>query len=122
VLRICALPAKCRTCYLFLLLISATVQGLTPAQQNLASSWGLLHFFSIQDFSDSADDDSDAQEEECVSTLPDRRPDLRLLAESVERVTILSPRRIELAFLRFCILGDDRSSDQLSIVLCRLVC
>ena len=122
-LRILGLTARCRTYAIFLVLVSSTVQGLTPAQQSLASSWGLLHFFSIQDFSDSAGDENDPPDEECVSTEPERRLDLHLLAGSMEALTNLIPRRIELASLRFsCPQGNLLSPDHLSIVLCRLTC
>jgi hypothetical protein len=79
------------------------VQGITPAQQSLASSWGLLRFFSIQDFSDSADDENDAAEEDCVSTEPERRLNLHLIAGGSEAVSILNPRRIELASHRLAV-------------------
>ena len=122
-LRILGLTARCRTYAIFLFLVSSTVQGLTPAQQSLASSWGLLHFFSIQDFSDSAGDENDPPDEECVSTEPERRLDLHLLAGGMEALTSLIPQRIELASLRFrCPQGNLLSPDHLSIVLCRLTC
>src|SRR5262245_42521995 len=101
VLRILGLTARCRTYAISLVLVSSAVQGLTPAQQNLASSWGLLHFLSIEDSSDSAGDENDAPEEECVSTGPERRLDLHLLVGRKEVLTTLSPRRIELVSLRF---------------------
>ena len=114
---------RCRTYSIFLLLVSSTLQGVTPAQQSLASSWGLLHFFSIQDFSDSAGDEYDPSEEECVSTEPERRHDLRFLAGGMVAPTTLIPRRIHLASLRTRGLqGDLLSPDHLCIVLCRLTC
>jgi hypothetical protein len=123
VLRILGLTARCRTYAISLLLVSSAVQGLTPAQQSLASSWGLLHFFSIQGSSDSAGEENDPPEEECVSTEPERRPDLHLLAGRKEALTTLSPRRMELISLRFrCPRGNLPSPDHLSIVLCRLTC
>ena len=122
-LRILGLTARCRIYSILLLLVSSTVQGLTPAQQSLASSWGLRNFFSARDFSDSAGDEDDPQEEECVSTKPERRLDLHLLAEGMEALTTLTPRRIDLSSLRFrCPQGNLLSPDHLSIVLCRLTC
>ncbi len=118
-----ALTARCRSCSIFLLLVSASLQGFTPAQQSLSSSWGLLRFFSIQDFSDSAGDVNDSPEEECVSTEPERRLDLHLLAGGMEALTTLIPQRIGFASLRSgCLQGSLLSPDHLSIVLCRLTC
>jgi hypothetical protein len=101
VLRILGLTARCRTYSIFLILVSSAVQGFTPAQQSLASSWGLHRFFSIQDFSDSAGDENDPLEEGCVSTEPERRLDLHPRAGGMEALTTLNPRKIELASLRF---------------------
>ncbi len=123
VLRILGMTVRCRTYAIFLLLVISAVQGLTPAQQNLASSWGLLHFFSIQGSSDSEGEENDPPEEECVSTESGRRLDLHLLAGRKEALTTLSPRRIELVSLRFrCLQGYLLSPNHLSIVLCRLTC
>jgi hypothetical protein len=123
VFRILGLTAQCRTYSILLLLVSSTVQGLTPAQQSLASSRGLLQFFSTRDFSDSAGDEDEPQEEECVSTEPERRLNLHLLAEGMEGLTTLIPRRIGLSSLRYrCPQGNLLSPDHLSIVLCRLTC
>jgi hypothetical protein len=123
VLRILGLTARCRTYSIFLLLLSSAVQGITPAQQSLASSWVLLHLFSIQDFSDSAGDEDDPLEEECVSTEPERRLDLHPLGGGMEALTTLNPRRIKVASLRFrCPQGNLLSRDHFSIVLCRLTC
>src|SRR5262245_50209093 len=100
-LRILGSTARFRTYAILLLLVGSAVQGATPAQQSLASSWGLLHFFSIRDSADSAGDENEPAEEECVSTEPERRLDLHLLAGRKEALTTLSPWRIEPASLRF---------------------
>ena len=122
-LRILGLTTRCRTYAISLLLVSSVAQGLTPAQQGLASGWSLLHFFSIQESSDSAGDENDPPEEECVSTEHERRLDLHLLAGCEEALTTLSPRSIELVSLRFrCPQGNLLSPDHLSIALCRLTC
>jgi hypothetical protein len=106
-----------------LLLVASAVQGFTPAQHSLASSWGFLHFFSIQDCSGSARDEDFPLEEECASTEPDRRLDLHLVAAGKEALTTLSPKRIELVSFRFGFpQGILPSPDPLSIVLCRLTC
>jgi hypothetical protein len=123
VFRILGFSARCRTYSFFLLLVSSTLQGLTPAQQSLASSWGLLHFFSSQDLADSAGDEDDPPDEDCVSTEPERRLDLRLLAGGMQAVTTLIPPRIRLASFRSrCLQGNLLSPDHLNIVLCRLAC
>ena len=121
--RILGLGARCRSYWVFLLLATALVQGLTPAQQSLASSWGLLRFLSIMDFSDSDGDETDLAEEEWVSTEPERRLDLHLLAGGVEALSTLIPQSIELASLRFhCPHGNLPTRDHLTVVLCRLTC
>jgi hypothetical protein len=122
VFRVLGLTARCRTCAI-LLLVSSAVQGLTPAQQSLASSWGLLHFFPILDSSDSAGDENDPPEEEWVSTVCERRLDSHFLAGRKQALTTLSPPKIELGSLRFRgPQGNPLSPDHLSIVLCRLTC
>jgi hypothetical protein len=99
------------------------VQGLTPAQQSLASSWGLLRLFSIQDFSDFAGGEEDPQEEECVSTKPENRLDLHLLAGSMEALTALTPRTNVLTSLQLRRhQGEALSPDRLNIFLCRFTC
>jgi hypothetical protein len=123
VLGILGFTARCHTCSIFLLLISSIVQGLTPAQQSLASSWGLVHFFSIQDFSDPVGDQDYPSEEDCVSTEPEHRPDLHPLAGGTYALSALIPKKIQLPSLSFpCPQISLPSSDHLSIILCRFTC
>jgi hypothetical protein len=75
------------------------------------------------DFSDSDGDETDLSEEECISTEPERRLDLHLLAGGVEALLTVIPQSIELASLRFhCAQGNIPTPDHLTIVLCRLTC
>jgi hypothetical protein len=123
VLRILGMTARRHTYSILLVLVASVVQGLTPAQQSLASSWGLVHFLSIQDFSNSAGDENDPAEEECLSTEPVCRLDFHHLARGMEALSNLIPRTIEVASPPFrCAEVKLLSQDHLSIVLCRLTC